>query len=338
MFTNLFGTFEKWFSFIGQNLWKERKIALFVFFLLISMGFWFLNALRKTYTTEISYDIEYYNLPENQLIAANAPKTVILKVRGTGFTLLRYNLGRTFYSMPLNVSKMKKMTVGKKHGIFITSKELMLLFAAQLSNDLDLIEVKPDTIFIEYLKKNSVKVPLKFKGRTSFKQPNYQSGAIVLSPDSIVVSGPQDLVDTIKSISSKYTEINEISDTIRQTIDLDIPVEIETNANKTTILVPSEAFTESSVDVPLMVKGSPAGTTVKTFPAEIKVSFRVGLSQFERIRSDQFFAVVDLTEIDPQTQTKLKVKLERVPSYIYSVDYSPLFVTYLIEKQSPVSR
>ncbi|MFT3739137.1 MAG: YbbR-like domain-containing protein [Breznakibacter sp.] len=334
MFAKSFGILKKWYSAIGLYLWKDKKLVLFIFFLLISMGFWFLNALRKTYTTQINYDLEYFNLPGNELIAANVPKSVTLKVRGTGFTLLRYNLGRTFYPMPLNVGRMNKISDGSRRGAYINSKELLLIFASQLSNDLDLIEVKPDTIFVEYLRKNTLKVPLKFNGRTSFKQPSYQSGAIVLFPDSVTVSGPRSIVDTIKSISSKFTEFNDVSDTIRQMVDLEIPNEIETNFDKVKILVPSEAFTESAVDVPLMVKGSPLGTTVKTFPAEIKVSFRVALSRFEKIGSDQFFAVVDLNEIDPQTQTKLKVKLEKVPDYIYSVDYNPLFVAYLIEKQS----
>lgn len=323
---------RQWAFRDGRLPWNNRNIALFIFFLAISSGFWLLNALRKTYVTDIVFSIEYYNVPDGKLLVDRPNNTINLKVKGAGFTLLRYQLGREFYPLSIDVSKMRPYLARGIRGAYIEPRDLFVMVSSQLSSDLDLLEVKPDTLLLGFQKKTQKKVPVVFDGVISFAQPFYQSGPIALTPDSIELSGPGHLIDTIRIVRTIPCRREQIKEPVRLSLSLNLPQEVIPSQKTVEAIVPVESFTEASFDVPLLVRGNKPGVVLKTFPAEVRITCRIGLSRYEKIGSSSFVAVVDLNGIDLNSQNRLKVKIEKMPDYIYAVDYSPLFVDFLIEK------
>jgi hypothetical protein len=310
---------------------NDKKLLLFLFFLTISSGFWLLNALRKSYITDLSYAIEFYNLPTDKSIGAEAPTLIKLRVKGTGYILLRYYLGKDFYPLLFDVAHMKRSNLGNKTKVIMEQRQLLALIRMQLSNDIELLEVAPTMLEVWFQNKASKKVPIVFNGKLAYNQPYHLSGKIELMPDSVTISGVDAIVDSITDIQTQFQSFEGIQDSLTKTVLLNIPNNIQISHTQTNVLIPVEAFTEASVDIPISVVGAQKGVIFKTFPADIKVSFRIGLSRFESINSNNFTAVIDVSDVDFATQKKLKVRLERLPDYIYAVDYSPLFVDYLIE-------
>ena len=71
---------------------------------------------------------------------------------------------------------------------------------------------------------------------------------------------------------------------------------------------------------------------LRAFPGKVKVSFQVGLSDYETINEHFFRAVVDYSEAGNMLGNKLQVKLEKKPEYIRSVNFTPKTVEYILEK------
>jgi hypothetical protein len=92
-----------------------------------------------------------------------------------------------------------------------------------------------------------------------------------------------------------------------------------------------EEYTEKQLSVPITVNNLPEGVQVNLFPAQVKVSFMIGLSQFAKVSPQDFKASVSYEDLQNNLDY-LPVKIEKKPSHLESVNYLPKKVEYLIEK------
>ena len=70
-----------------QELKEDRNLFTFLIFLVLSTGFWFLNALQKDYTTTVEYPVEFTNIPEGFILKESKAKELQLKVKAGGFNI-----------------------------------------------------------------------------------------------------------------------------------------------------------------------------------------------------------------------------------------------------------
>ena len=122
-------------AIIIKKIKVNKNAIVFAFFLLLSVVFWFLNALGKEYTTEINYPVSYVNLPDNQAFIGKVPSTTKLKVSGLGFTLLQYKYSYSPLPFIVDLQNYKPIRLkgGNKHDFFIRSQELVAQFANHLA-------------------------------------------------------------------------------------------------------------------------------------------------------------------------------------------------------------
>ena len=319
---------------VKNKLFQDNRILIFLVFLLLSFGFWFLNALRRTYVSTVQCPITFVNLPPKKMMSGSVPYEIDLKVRGTGFALLRNQLSNQFIPFVIDVAKMRRLYDGTQKGAYMLTRDYTNRISAQLSNDVELVEMSPDTLYLNFFNKKSRLIPIEFDGTLNFIQQHNQIGKVSFSPESILVSGPEYIIDTLRSIRTEFMSFDKVKDTISSTVILAEMPELEFSQTEVAMSVPVDAFTELAVEVPIILRGVPENFTLKTFPAEVVVTFRVGISQFEKIKSQNFSAVVDVEGVDLATQNRLKVKLEQAPEFVYTVDYAPLFVDYLLERSN----
>lgn len=325
-----------WFSLIEwlDRVRQDRNVIVFLAFVVISTGFWFLNALRKDYTATLSYPVRFVNFPENTMLPDDMRNKISLKVRAGGFVILRYQLTNTFLPLTFDVSEMKPLTAGDEKAVFTVTNDGHNRIMGQLSQGMELIDIEPDTLIVPLLEKGTAKVPVKIRSQLSFEKQFLQAGPILLEPDSIDVSGPKKIVDTLKYIEAQPLIFDNLTDTVSTMAGLKLPAEIDSPVRRVAATIPVEPFTELNFSVPLRVNGLPDSLRIKTFPSEINISFRVGMSKYEKTDRSMFRAVVDLDQVFKEDRPdRLKVRLERFPEHVESLSFSPIFVEYLLEKK-----
>ena len=321
---------KEWFERIRQ----DRNVVVFLVFLVISTGFWFLNALRKEYTATLSYPVKLVNIPGGKMLPEDFKSRIEIKVKAGGFDILRYQLSNTFLPLTFDVSQMTPVSSMDREGVFSVTNDEKNRIVGQLSQGMELIEVEPDTLFIPLIETSTAKLPVSIQADLGFEKQFLQAGNIILNPDSVVVSGPKKIVDTLQYVNARKLVFENLSDTVSTMVPLELPKQVKASSKKVMATVPVEPFTELNLRVPLKIIGLPDSLRIKTFPSEIQVSFRVGMSNYENISENQFHAVVDVSPIfGNESPDRLKIRLDRVPKHIESLSFSPIFVEYILEKK-----
>ncbi len=337
----LFNIHEKWnilkrMNFLDEfkRLKRNRDIFVFLIFLFVSTTFWLLNALRDTYVASFSFDVNYVNVPDNEIIVKSDNERFELKVRGIGFSILRQYASSSLSSPSFDVSRLKRIKHKNSEYAYLLARDQRNHFSNQLYVGIELIDIIPDTVFIALQKLVKKKIPITTKGEVKLEKQFLMSGPIVFDPDSVEVTGPKSIIDTISAILTKPFVFEKVRDTLIRSVSLVTHKNLSISSKSTSMLIPVEPFTESSMQIPIDVVGIADTLRCKTFPSEITITFRTGLSRFGKIHIKDFRAVIDAsaayTDEKPQ---RLRVKIDRMPQGIYSMDYSPLFVEYLIERK-----
>ena len=159
-----------------------------------------------------------------------------------------------------------------------------------------------------------------------------QSDKILLSPDSVVVSGTDKTIRNILFAETVPEKFPDLNDTLRATCKLKRINGIKFSSKQVNIILPVEKYTENSVKVPLLIKNCPDSLKLITFPDEIKITYKVVLSQYKSVKKEDFSLFVDFNETEKNHPEKLKITLQNYPKFLKSVQISPEFIEYIIEK------
>ena len=130
------GLIGKILSYFGASheLHIKRNVVTYGICVIIATVLWFLNALNKEYTTEITYPIKYTDFPKGKLFVSEPPKEMTLAIKAHGFALLRYSISTSFLPIVLNVNSL----LDKKDQLEYTvnTSEIKDRISAQLNTDI----------------------------------------------------------------------------------------------------------------------------------------------------------------------------------------------------------
>ncbi len=320
--------------------WKRnidnRDLLTFMVFLLISTGLWFINALRKDYITTVKYPIKYSNLPEGYIFKDKTSDWVDARIKGSGYSLVPYYFGKDHIPLFLSVSNFRLRDNDKEQVAYVLSSEFFKSVSSRLEKDVELLEIFPDTLIVKLDVRTSKMVPVNYVPRLSFKSGYDQSAKMTIEPEMVEISGPESLIDSITEVKAIYNEeLVDLSDSVKASMQLQLPAKIKAIPSDVSVTIPIEAFTEKKLSIPITGVNIPDSILIKTFPANLNLSCRVPVSKFANVNSSMFDVVVDFkTGVGSGLPEKLKVKIDRMPDDVKNVSYSPLFVECLFERKN----
>lgn len=327
-FRKIKGVFDK------ENIKANKKLATYMFFVVLATIFWFLNALSKEYTTTVNYPVTYKDFPSKKILSNELPPRLKLTVRAKGFDLLRYKLS-FFQSLnfPVNEYTNNKMEkVGDNNFLFPTNR-MTSQVATQLSSAISVTHISPDTINFQFSSLIEKKIPVHLNTKLKFEPQFRLAGDVVLKPDSVWVVGAQAIMDSITLVETELLEFKKLNETKTKKIGL-VKVEgLSFVQKKIEVELPVEQFTEAQKHVSLKVVNLPDSVFLRLFPHEIKLSYLVGLKDYETISVEQFELEVDYSTMDAASN-KLKVYLKNSPLNVSNISFYPGEVGYLIEKKN----
>ncbi len=313
----------------GQKLQLRKRLLLFSVFLLLSVFIWILNALSKNYNTVIEYPLIYTDFPEDQVFVGELREHLDLQVESHGYALLRYKV----FKKPVPISfKVSGFTLHRREGkhseAYILTRYLKDQISGQLPEELKLIEVEPDTLFFRFAGRMTKRLPLKPGFSFSVDKQFTVMDGVQLDPDSVVVTGPDILLDTLSCVRVGHGDLGELSRNFSDKMRLQRHPDIEYARSKVHCRIELERFTEVQLYVPIEVEHLPGDMNLQTFPSRVKVSCKLGLSKYDRMNEGVFRAVVDYRDIEAQTKV-LEVRLLNAPAYLISYQYYPATVEFL---------
>lgn len=305
-----------------------KNTAIFIICMGIAVFLWLGVQLSQKYTGDIPVHISYSNLPTKQVSVYPLQEQGTARVNATGFRLLWANMrwGRLELNIDLN---------DYQNAEYVLADAIVSNALTDLPAGYTLIGFRPDTLHLSFAPKATKKVPVVLDQQITMARQYDLKDQIQLQPDSVTVVGPRSIVDTLKSWKTSLLTLDELKETVTDTISLAKPTNpaIKLNPGKIIYTVPVEMLTEASVQVPIDLKNAPLGVDVAIFPKEAQVTFMVGLSNQENAKSAFFKVSADFQDVNLEKDQYVPLIITQSPDFIKSPTVSPVTVEYIIYQE-----
>jgi hypothetical protein len=315
-----------------KKITMNRRVLVYFFFLLLSVLFWFLTAMNKDYPTTISYPVRYIKFPEKKVLVNDIPDRLELSVNAGGYTLLKYKLRSYIDPIIFDVETFSPNRVlSDPSTMYIKTNSAREDITTQLA-DIEIVSISPDTLFFQFADKMSKKVPVEPDFEISFEKQYMQVGPYLVEPDSVTISGPEVIIDTIKVVRTEPVIMSDVNRSFDMELKMQPQNKVEFDPLEVWIQVPVEKFTEASLKVQIEVINMPDSLLLRPFPPAVTVNCQIGLSAYETLNEHLFRAVIDYAEVGNMLGNKLQVQIIKMPVYIQSVNFTPKSVEYIVER------
>lgn len=312
----------------------HHKLITFLFFVLISTVFWFVRSLGEEYETSVTYPVRYTDFPENKVLIGDIPQKLELRVRASGFSILKSRLNLNIMPLRFNVNSYAKNSSGKDSYIVITGN-----IRDMLSEELDqvrILDISPDTLYFRLTDIVTKKVPVMpaLKMHDQFYQEQFtQNGEISIKPDSISISGPDNVVDSINFILTEPISFTRLTDTVTAECRLKPVKSLTYSLQKVKITIPVDRFTEVEGNLPVQSINVPDSVSMIAIPGQVKITYHICLSNYPEMLHTPLLARINYKDINRTHSGRLTVFLADTPSVISNVRFSPHDIEYLITRK-----
>jgi hypothetical protein len=133
---------------------KNGNLLVFLFFLILSFIFWYLNSLSKEIDTSLSYPVDFINIPGGNPKGENLPARLSLTLKGHGYSILKLKLSGNRHPVVVDLSMVSYHPdlKSKPESYYLITAPLITGFNTQLMSECKITSVKPDTIFFSLKK------------------------------------------------------------------------------------------------------------------------------------------------------------------------------------------
>ncbi len=308
---------------------NQNKIPkAFSIALLFAVLFWLLIKMSKEYKTIISFPVEYVNIPQNKLIQKEPLHQIDIQIKATGFRLFGLSLMKT--EIQLDARRLQRKS-GSDYYFLLQNQKIDI--QDQITNKYLIDQIVQDTIYLNLGTLTSKKVPVSGDFNLSYKLGYHLIETIKITPDSILVSGPEEQIDTLQRMYLKRFVKENISEAIETTLKIKESTNaIKFSVKEVTIYGEVDRFTEGALNLSFEIINLPDSVSVNTFPATIKVVFQVGLNNFKKVNSSSFKIVCDYQQSINNNLNYLIPRVIFKPDFVTSVKLTPAKVEFLIQR------
>ena len=321
------------FESLKQRL--NRRSVAFLLCLILAGLFWLLTSLSKEYVDEIEIPISYSDIPENVIITNELTPNVSAEVRGFGFNLLWYwfNYNKAEVKLQANPETLPSINRNGEKVHYVLTNSTMVGMSNVKEEQLEITSISPDTLFIQFKPRYVKKVPVILNANITFEKQFGMTSDPILEPDSVLIIGLKEMIDTIDFVSTSLEEWIDLDESVAVELQLNNYPEqplIELSQNHVQLELKVEEFTEGTLLLPIMINAKNP-TSVKVFPAEVELKYQVPLSEYDKVNQDEFQVSVTLNEISVE-RNRLSVSIDNQPAAVRQVRIEPQQVEYIIQK------
>ncbi len=307
----------------------RSQLYVFLICLGISVFIWLLIALSKESYTSIDFPIVYENVPEDLVLVSKTDSILSFRVASGGFELFTFKYLTRKDQIKIDLSELPLSREGNYYLSIFPTNRISGKIINKLNISDEIVSISPENIYFRFEAVSGKKVKVIPRIDITFEKQYQLADSIRISPDSVIINGPINLIKKFKYIETDYIELQNVSESQTVTAQLKlpenmsnlkvVPSEVEVNLNV-------EKFTESTLEVP--IEFTENNIRIKTYPDNVSITYLVALKDFSRVDEDMFIATVNYKE--GENTKKLKVKITRSPSFIRITKIEPEDVEFLI--------
>jgi len=307
----------------------KRRIKIFLIFLLCSFAAWLVSKLTEDYTDKAKFDLVYVNVPDTLLLTGASKDKIDVMVRASGWQFLGFNFKTK--EIPIDLSALQFN--GSKY--FAAQEVYANQITAQLSGSMTLLQIDRDTLFFDFDRIISKVVPVISQFQIDLAQNYLLDGSLEVDPDSVMIRGPSQEIDTVLTIKTVAVRLTDIAENFTRVVAL-----IKSDSLKNTVFVNDEVtvtgrifrFSEQVIQIPVEVVNLPVGTQIRTFPATVGVLCKAKVAELKTLNPNDFRIVADFNEAKEDSQF-LRVELVQQPENIPSMLLLDSQIEFILKRE-----
>jgi YbbR-like protein len=311
----------------NNNRNKNNKIKTFLLFLGMAILFWMLTKFSKESVAEVNVDLNYINVPVNAIISDRSPKHLSIEITANGFYLLNYALKDANLAVDLS-----QYVWDEQNTIHIDEQQLVELMKDQWDvTTIERISTRGLTVFLDT--SISKRIPVVLISNISYKEGFKSIGGIKLSPDSITVSGPSEVIEKIDSAVTQRISLKNVESTYSKEIALlksKAPL-VSFHPENVLVKIEVEEFTQKTLTLPIELINVPNDLNVRIIPESLMINFEVAVKDFNQFNAANFRVICDFSEKITEGNFMIP-KVVYHPEGVYKIDLATKKIEYLIFK------
>ncbi len=306
---------------------KKGPLKTFLFFLGFSTVIWVFVQFSKQYTVPVEVPVNYVNVPKDKILERSRPGSLELRMRDNGFNIARYRL----FPPELNID-LSEARVEEKSLVYDLEQQKQAI-VSQLNLSYENTAFLQQEIRIGFEQKAVKTVRVVSNIELGFAVGYSALEEISLEPDTVRVSGPASILDTLEQVGTRPIKINNINRDINGTVALETGglENITFFEDEVNYRLRTDKFTEGKVEIPIEVINVPGDQNVVIFPKEVVLFYQVSLKDFEKVKPSSFKVVVDFEQALASEGFILAQVVEK-PSFVNNVRLNERRIQFVIRR------
>ncbi|MDR1343203.1 MAG: YbbR-like domain-containing protein [Prevotellaceae bacterium] len=311
---------------------RDKQLLVFGVFLLTSAALWTLNKLSHTYTAEISAKMLLTETrPIDAVLTNGRVSPLRLRVQARGYDIVRYKL---FYSKTfrVNLGMLRYFENSEGQSVLLTG-QVRGMIAQQLGTNFDVQAILPDSVYFQMSPVASKKVPVALNFHIAYARQYMQQGEIILDTDSVVVSGPREVVDATSEIYTKPLKKEKVAANLSGKVMLEAPPQTFLSREYISYHIDVQRVTQITRRLPIHIIGVPDSLYVELIPANAKIFISIAMEEYHRIKQEELFLTAYYSELHQSISGQVRVTLSKPPAYMLSTSIEPAFVNVIVRQR-----
>lgn len=305
---------------------NKRPILTFLVFLVLSTALWLLIKLSKNYTTQTVFRVVLEDVPAERWMAS-PEQTTKLSMDIDGFHMLKYSMirdaKRKVY-IPLSEVSYR-LENGNTYSF--SSQYVAERIASLLDINASDITMNDAKIYFNMEPLKSKVVPVRLRSDIKTQRQYDVYGIPIFDPSSITVYGPEEIIDTLKSVPTLLLTKSNVEESFTETVALDLNEgKIQSNTTAVKVSVEVAKFTETDIQVPI---STPDSLKLRLFPETMTVKCLVAIKDYASMVPENFRAEPDMKQLKDR-QPLLDLHLVSWPQHIQVLGTAPEKAEYII--------
>jgi len=299
------------------------KIFKIVLASLFSVILWVFVSFSNDYTTTFRVPVEFTNIKEGNALLSQLSSEIGITIKGQGWSLAQITFGpeTTF-----------RISTNENVGVQNYNVRDAIGENRWLSSSIQVVSISPLEISYSVERLIYKTVPIVADISIGINEGYGLVSKVELIPDSVKLSGPKSLVNSIKSVSTEKYEFENNDESISTQLKLKLTKYINYENNMTNIkFVVQKIVDKTFNNIPITIVNVPNLRELVLFPPNIDVTLRGGLENLGIQNVEGISAVVDFNDAFRDTLGFIKPQIT-FPEFTSLINVKPNTLKYIIKQ------
>lgn len=305
---------------------KSKHWHIILATILFATLLWASVSMTYEYTTSVSLPVQLKNLPLQFALKNTLPQSVTMKLKGTGWHLLKYTItSEKIFHIDASIFS--------KSSIIYTDYFISDYY--QLPTEITLIDTSPDSIILDIDVSATKKIKVITDVDIKFRDGHGQIGVASILPDSVVVRGAKSILDTLNEWKTENKKFAEVSEPLNITLKLTKPPQYILSLEQSEInySINVQPFAEKTFPgINIEIRLLPPHREVILIPPKLDVIIRGSIDMLADFSSENLKASIDYQNLLADSTGYIQPEIT-IPDGLQIVRKQPEQFQYIIRKR-----